>query len=124
MSEATDIRADILAEVLLAGRTGALSTYANSYDPTTGLNTATATTRTIPITPPYQKRRFTQQGGDAQARATSFVTVPAEDLELVPEPGARLVIGPITWTIVTVQAFEYQDIVVAYECALAQGGAT
>ena len=120
---AADVAAKALAAVQSAGGTTAtVTTYASSYDATTGINTRTPTQHSsVECSPVVPHTREINQS--LRPGVVGFVYVPAKGLAFAPVEGQTWLISGETYTALSVETSRVADTSVLYTVALRGGGA-
>lgn len=119
MIDVQQLLADVQAAASEVGRLVSVTDYVDSYSPTTGKTTRTATTYSVLASPPYgQTRAF---GTDSQPAGSAQIVVPAQGVTFTLRPGQKVETGGKAYTITVVGRLEVVDTLVAYELTLQEG---
>lgn len=102
-----------------SGASATISTQdTGTYDPSTGdLNPSSTSSAMVNISPP-ENFSLSSIDGDAVLKSDLRTIVPAKGLSLSPVSGMKLTYNGTQYTIVDVQAQEYQGEVIFYEVQL------
>lgn len=104
------------------GTTAIVTTFASSYDPTTGVNTRTETTYPGVVCSPITLHQRTTDA-ELDAAVAGVLYVPALGLLFEPKEGQRWVIGGQTYTSLNVETTFVADQAVMFTVQLQKGGA-
>lgn len=119
--DVTQLLADVYSGVSEVGRSVSITSYADSYNPATGITTRTPTSYTLLASPTYNQARSI--GTDSQPRGTAQIVVPAQGVTFAIQAGQKVTIGSQVYTITVVGRLELASTLIAYELTLQEGAA-
>jgi hypothetical protein len=117
--DVTQLLADVYSGVAEVGRSVTITSYADTYSPTTGNTTRTPTTYTLLASPPYNQSRGVTT--DSQPRGSAQLVIPAQGVTFTIQAGQKLTTGGKVYTITVVGRLEVGSTLIAYELTLQEG---